>query len=92
MGSALIVLLILPFINTSEIRSSAFRPLYRKFYWFFIADCIILGWIGGQPVENPYILIGQLATVYYFLFFLVIIPSLGYIEKFLIKIWSENTR
>jgi len=85
MAGALIVLLILPFINTSEIRSSTYRPLFKKFYWLFIADCFILGWIGGNPVENPYIIIGQIATLYYFIFFLVIIPLLGYFEKFLIK-------
>lgn len=85
MGAAIVVLLILPFINTSEIRSAQFRPLYRKFYWFFIADCLILGWIGQNEVEAPYVEIGQLATVYYFLFFLVIIPCLGILEKYLIK-------
>ena len=86
MGGALVVLLLIPFINTSEIRSSTFRPLFKKFYWLFIADCFILGWIGGNPVENPYILIGQIATIYYFAFFLIIIPLLDYFEKFLIKI------
>lgn len=90
MGAALIVLLLLPFINTSEIRSSAFRPLFRKFYWLFIGNCLILGWIGGQPVEDPYVIIGQIATFYYFFFFFVIIPALGYIEKFLIKLWSQQ--
>jgi quinol-cytochrome oxidoreductase complex cytochrome b subunit len=90
MGAAIVVLLLLPFINTSEIRSSAFRPLFRKFFWLFIVDCLILGWIGGQPVEDPYVIIGQIATVYYFFFFLVIIPALGYIEKFFIKIWANN--
>jgi len=90
MGGALVVLLLIPFINTSEIRSSTFRPLFKKFYWLFIADCFILGWIGGNPVENPYILIGQIATIYYFAFFLIIIPLLGYFEKFLIKI--NNTK
>jgi ubiquinol-cytochrome c reductase cytochrome b subunit len=85
MGAALIVLLSLPFINTSEIRSSAFRPSFKKFYWLFITDCLILGWIGGQPVESPYIEIGQIATVYYFAFFLIIIPFLGYFEKFMLR-------
>ncbi len=86
MGGSLIILLIIPFINTSEIRSTNFRPLFKKFYWLFIIDCFILGWIGGNPVENPYILIGQIATIYYFIFFLIIIPLLGLFEKFLIKI------
>lgn len=84
MGAAIIVLLILPWINTSEIRSAQFRPLYRKFYWLFIADCLILGWIGQNPVEYPFIEIGQVATAYYFIFFLIIIPCLGSLEKYLI--------
>jgi len=85
MAAALLVLFLLPFINTSEIRSSNFRPLFAKAYWAFIADCLILGWIGGKPVESPYIEIGQVATAYYFIFFLIIIPFLGLLEKSLIK-------
>jgi quinol-cytochrome oxidoreductase complex cytochrome b subunit len=84
MASALLVLFLLPFINTSEIRSSRFRPLYKKFYWMFVTDCLILGWIGGKPVEYPYIEIGQFATFFYFFFFLIIIPFLGTFEKFLL--------
>ena len=90
MGAALIVLLLLPFINTSEIRSTFFRPLFKQFFWFFIADCLILGWIGQKPVESPYIEIGQIATVYYFLFFLAVIPFLGYFEKLLIKVQADT--
>lgn len=92
MGAAIVVIILLPFLNTSEIRSSQFRPLFKQFFWFFVADCLILGWIGGQPVESPYIEIGQIATVYYFAFFLVIIPLLGYFEKYLIyKISTRQT-
>lgn len=83
MGAALIVLLALPIINTSEIRSTAFRPIFRKAYWIFVADCIILGWIGQKPVESPYIEIGQIATGYYFIFFAILLPIIGYFEKFL---------
>lgn len=92
MGAALLVLLLIPFINTSEIRSSRFRPVYKKFYWLFIVDSLILGWIGGKPVEYPYIIIGQIATVIYFGFFLVIIPFLGTFEKWLIKLWLKSER
>lgn len=84
MGAAILMLLILPYLNTSEIRCSQFRPIFKQFFWFFIADCLILGWIGGKPVESPYIEIGQIATGYYFAFFFVIIPLLGYVEKYLI--------
>lgn len=74
----------LPFINSSETRSSAFRPIYKKLFWLLVADCIILVWIGQQAVEDPYILIGQIASVYFFLFFLVFVPFLGKFEKLLI--------
>lgn len=90
MGAALLVLLLLPFINTSEIRSSHWRPIFKKFYWLFIVDCLIPGWIGGQPVESPFYEIGQIATAYYFPFFLIILPVLGYLEKFLIRLWYEK--
>jgi quinol-cytochrome oxidoreductase complex cytochrome b subunit len=85
MATAILILLALPFINTSEIRSTTFRPIFKKLYWIFIANCVILGWIGGNPVESPYIEIGQIATVYYFAFFIIGIPLTGIIEKYLIK-------
>ncbi len=80
-----ISLLALPFLNTSPIRSSNFRPLYRKLFWLIVADCLLLGWIGQQPVEDPYILIGQLASVYFFVYFLIFIPFLGKFEHYLIQ-------
>lgn len=85
MISAILVLLLLPVLNTSEVRSSKFRPLFAFFYWFLVADFIILGWIGQKPVESPYIEIGMGATVFYFLFLLVLVPVLGIIENKLVK-------
>lgn len=78
-------LLALPYLNTSPIRSSNFRPLYKKLFWVLVADCFLLGWIGQQPVEDPYILVGQLASVYFFFYFLVCIPFLGKFEHHLIQ-------
>ena len=69
MFGAIVVLFLIPFINQSEVRSSAFRPLYRKAFWLLVADFLILGWIGQNVVETPYIEVGQIATVFYFLFF-----------------------
>lgn len=80
-----IALLALPFINTSQIRSSNFRPIHKKLFWLLVADCLILIWIGQQPVEDPYIFIGQCASVYFFVYFLICIPFLGKFEKFLIS-------
>nr|WFG74056.1 cytochrome b [Cavernulicola chilensis] len=84
MGASIAILAILPWVHSTEIRSSAFRPLYKKLFWTLFATVLILGWIGGQAVEDPYILIGQVATAYYFSYFLLIIPFLGRLEKFLI--------
>lgn len=81
MAMALVVLLFLPFLNTSKLSSSRFRPLYRIFYWFLIIDVILLGWIGAQPVEAPYVFIGQIATFCYFIFFLFLMPLIGFIER-----------
>ena len=83
-GLVFVSLLLLPFINTSHIRSSSFRPLYRKLFWLFVSDTVLLGWIGCQPVEDPYVFIGQAASVYFFVYFLVCIPFLGRFEKALL--------
>jgi len=85
MVAAILILLLLPVINTSEIRSSKFRPLYSVAYWFLVADFLILGWIGQQPVETPFLEVGQIATGFYFLFFLVLFPLIGLIEKELVR-------
>ena len=81
MAASLIVLIALPYFNTSKVRSAVFRPLYRKAFWWFFVNCLILGWIGQKVVEYPYVEIGQIATVLYFLYFLVVVPVLGYIEN-----------
>jgi ubiquinol-cytochrome c reductase cytochrome b subunit len=85
MFGAIVVLFLIPFINQSEVRSSTFRPIYRKLFWFLFADFLILGWIGQKVVESPYVEVGQLATVLYFLFFCVLLPGLGVLESAMIK-------
>ncbi len=81
MFSAIIVLFFIPWLDSSKVRSAKFRPWFKQFFWIFVADCLLLGYIGAKPAEEPYILIGQIATVYYFLHFLVILPLLGKFEK-----------
>ena len=90
MGGAIIILATIPFTQSSEIRSSAFRPLYRKLFWLFVVDFIVLMWIGQQVVEEPFITIGQVATVFYFLFFIVIIPFFGKFESFLLRMDTRD--
>lgn len=86
-----ISLLALPFLNSSQIRSSNFRPIYKKLFWLLLADCLLLGWIGQQPVEDPYIIIGQCASLFFFLYFLIFIPLIGRFEKFLIQFNNKPT-
>ncbi len=81
MFSAIIVLFFLPWLDTSKVRSAKFRPLYRQFFWLFVVDCVVLGYVGGKPAEGILITIGQIATAYYFAHFLIIMPLLGKIEK-----------
>jgi len=81
MFAALLVLFLLPYLNTSEIRSSSFRPLHRQFFWLLVLDYFVLGWIGGCAPETPYLEIGQIATFFYFFYFLFIVPLLGVLEK-----------
>jgi quinol-cytochrome oxidoreductase complex cytochrome b subunit len=84
MIGAILILFLLPIINTSKIRSSKFRPIFGIAYWFLFIDFIILGWIGQKPVESTYIEIGMGATALYFSFFLILLPLIGLIETFLI--------
>ncbi|MCY4032484.1 MAG: cytochrome b N-terminal domain-containing protein, partial [Hyphomicrobiales bacterium] len=81
MFGALGVLLLLPWLDTSKIRSAKFRPLYRQFFFIFLLVCLGLGWLGAQPAEGGYVIAARLLTVYYFAHFFVILPALGYIEK-----------
>jgi ubiquinol-cytochrome c reductase cytochrome b subunit len=71
----------LPVVNTSDIRSTLYRPLHQKFFWLLVADYILLGYLGQQVPESPFIEIGQIASIYYFAYFLIIIPALGRLEK-----------
>ena len=81
MFAALFILVILPWLDTSKIRSAIFRPLYKQFYWFLVADVLILGYMGAMPAEGIYLLVARVATAYYFLHFLIILPVVGSKEK-----------
>ncbi len=80
MFSAILVLFFVPWLDTSRVRSAAYRPWYKLFFWLFVANSIFLGWLGSRPAEGTYTLMAQISTLYYFGFFLVIMPVLGLIE------------
>jgi quinol-cytochrome oxidoreductase complex cytochrome b subunit len=81
MFSSILILLFLPWLDRSPVRSARFRPIYKQFFWVFVADCILLGVVGGHPPEGVWVPIGQAATAYYFAHFLIVIPLLGMFEK-----------
>ena len=81
MFAAIFVLVILPWLDTSKVRSALFRPIYKQLYWFLVADVLILGYMGAMPAEGIYLLIARVATAYYFIHFLVILPLLGKKER-----------
>lgn len=80
MFSAIGVLFVLPWLDTHPIRSGRFRPFYRWFFWVLVIDCFLLGWAGANPPEGSFLLIGRLATAYYFFHFLVLLPLLSKFE------------
>ncbi|UXN05646.1 cytochrome b [Bartonella sp. HY761] len=75
------VLIFVPWLDRSKIRSCRYRPIFKLFFWLFIADVIMLGWLGTRSVEDIYILWAQIGTAYYFVFFLIIMPFLPRFEK-----------
>jgi ubiquinol-cytochrome c reductase cytochrome b subunit len=80
MFSSIAVLFLVPWLDTSKVRSAVYRPWYRFFFWLFVANALFLGWLGSQPAEGAYVTMSQMATLYYFAFFIVGMPLLGYIE------------
>lgn len=81
MFGSIAVLFVLPWLDTSKVRSASFRPAYRVFFWLFVADTIVLGWLGSKPPEGGYITAARIFTTYYFAHFLILMPLLGMFEK-----------
>jgi ubiquinol-cytochrome c reductase cytochrome b/c1 subunit len=78
-GSILLLFLV-PWLDTSRVRSARFRPIYRIVYWLLPIDVIALGWVGANPPTGAVVTVGQIATFYYFFHFLVLLPLIGKIE------------
>jgi ubiquinol-cytochrome c reductase cytochrome b/c1 subunit len=81
LGGSIVILAFLPWLDTSPVRSARYRPLYRQFFWVFVIVCIGLGYLGSKPPEGSYVIFARLFTIYYFAYFLVILPVLGLVEK-----------
>jgi ubiquinol-cytochrome c reductase cytochrome b subunit len=85
MFASILILYFLPIINLSKIRSTFFRPLYKNIFWIFVINSLILGWIGQNVVESPFVEIGQIATFLYFFILLIVFPFFNFLEEKLLK-------
>nr|AOA60228.1 cytochrome b [Pseudomugil ivantsoffi] len=83
--SSILVLMVVPILHTSKQRGLTFRPIAQFLFWLLVADVMILTWIGAMPVEDPFILIGQIASILYFFLFLVLTPVIGWAENKVLK-------
>ncbi len=82
MFSAILLWFFLPWLDKSPVRSGTYRPLFKKFFWFGLIPCIlVLGYCGGAPAEEPFVILSQIASIYYFMHFLVILPIVSSIER-----------
>ncbi|HEV2186349.1 MAG TPA: cytochrome b N-terminal domain-containing protein [Stellaceae bacterium] len=81
MFSSILLLFVLPWLDTSRVRSATFRPIYKKIFWLLVIDVLTLGYVGAHPPAGTIVVVGQLATFYYFFHFLILIPLIGKIER-----------
>ena len=81
MFGSILVWFFLPWLDRSPVRSGHYRPTFRKFFWVLVVDLLVLGYCGGSPAEEPFVMISQIATAYYFLHFLVILPLVSAFER-----------
>jgi quinol-cytochrome oxidoreductase complex cytochrome b subunit len=78
---SLFLLLIVPWLDTSPVRSSRFRPIYKWVFWLLVIDVFALGWVGANPPQGIVVTVGQIATAYFYLHFLILLPVLGKVER-----------
>ena len=81
MFGSILILFIVPWLDRSAVRSARYRPVYRQLFWVLAVDCVVLGWVGGNPPEGMFVVIGQIATAYYFAHFLILMPLVSRYEK-----------
>ena len=81
MFGAIVALALVPWLDTSKVRSAVYRPIYKQFFWVFVLVCIGLGWLGAKPAEGVYVIAARILTAYYFAHFFIVLPLLGQFER-----------
>jgi ubiquinol-cytochrome c reductase cytochrome b/c1 subunit len=81
MFSSILILLALPWLDTSKVRSGNYRPVFKGFFIIFALVCLALGYVGSKPPDDTYLLVGRILSIYYFAHFLIILPLLGLLES-----------
>jgi ubiquinol-cytochrome c reductase cytochrome b subunit len=81
MAGSILVLFVVPWLDTSPVRSARFRPVFRVFFWILVADCLLLVFAGGKPPEGTWLILSRFGAAYYFLHFLVVLPLVGKLER-----------
>ena len=79
--ASIMILFLVPWLDTSRVRSARFRPIFRQLFWLFAIDCVVLGIAGAKPPEGIWLVIARIATVYYFVHFIVLLPIVGWFER-----------
>jgi len=81
MFGSILILFVLPWLDTSRVKSGSYRPLFKGFFWIFVIVCIALGYLGSKPPEGAYVVWSRILTAYYFIHFIVILPLVGLLES-----------